>query len=133
MESRDRGVVNSRQVKAGKRTYFFDVKSTRSGDHYLTITESKKRFTEDGKFVYDKHKVFVYREDFDKFMDAFQESVDFIHQQPLPANHHQNNNHYGNNQQGYGQQDGGYQSRNTDAPSHNESHSGSDLNFEDLA
>lgn len=83
-DNRDRGAVYGKQVKAGKRTYFFDVKATRGGDHYLTITESKKRFTEDGKFVFDKHKLFIYREDFDKFVDAFREAVDFIREQPVP-------------------------------------------------
>jgi hypothetical protein len=88
---RDKGAVFTKVVKAGKRTYFFDVKSTRGGDHYLTVTESKKRFTEDGKFTFDKHKLFVYREDFDKFMDALQESMGFIAQQPAPANSYERN------------------------------------------
>jgi hypothetical protein len=58
-----RDEIYSEKVKAGKRTYFFDVKSTRSNDYYLTITESKKRFKEDG-FTYEKHKIFLYKEDF---------------------------------------------------------------------
>ncbi|MFZ9943649.1 MAG: DUF3276 family protein, partial [Bacteroidia bacterium] len=53
----------AKAVRAGKRTYFFDVKSTRSNDYYLTITESKKRFKDDG-FAYEKHKIFLYKEDF---------------------------------------------------------------------
>lgn len=68
----------SKSVRAGKRTYFFDVRSTRGGDYYLTITESKKRFTEDGKFSYEKHKVFLYKEDFDKFTENFNDAIDFI-------------------------------------------------------
>ncbi len=69
----------SKAVRAGKRTYFFDVKETRAGDNYLTITESKKRFNQQtGKFYYEKHKLFLYREDFDKFKDALQESFDYI-------------------------------------------------------
>lgn len=59
--------IYSQRIKAGKRTYFFDVKSTRSNDYYLTITESKKRFKDEG-FYYEKHKIFLYKEDFNKFL-----------------------------------------------------------------
>jgi hypothetical protein len=65
----------SKSVRAGKRTYFFDVKSTRGNDYYLTITESKKRFGQDGKFFYEKHKIFLYKEDFEKFLDGLNEAV----------------------------------------------------------
>lgn len=71
--------VFSRAVKAGKRTYFFDVKSTRDKELYITITESKKRFDNAlGKFVYDKHKIFLYQEDFEKFMHGLQDAYSFI-------------------------------------------------------
>jgi len=72
------GELFSKPVKAGKRTYFFDVKSTRGNDYYLTITESKKRLGDDGKFYYEKHKLFLYKEDFDKFSDGLQEAIAFI-------------------------------------------------------
>ncbi|NQU35689.1 MAG: DUF3276 family protein [Bacteroidetes bacterium] len=66
-------------VRAGKRTYFFDVKATRSNQQYLTITESKRRFNEDqGKFFYEKHKVFLYGEDFEKFKDGLNAAITFI-------------------------------------------------------
>jgi hypothetical protein len=65
-------------VRAGKRTYFFDVKETRQGDYYLTITESKKVFDKDGNSRFEKHKVFLYKEDFDKFQEGYQEVVDYI-------------------------------------------------------
>jgi hypothetical protein len=68
----------SKSVRASKRTYFFDVRSTRGGDYYLTITESKKRFQDDGKFFFEKHKVFLYKEDFEKFTENFTEAIDFI-------------------------------------------------------
>jgi hypothetical protein len=68
----------SKSVRAGKRTYFFDVRSTRSGDYYLTITESKKRFSDDGKFYFEKHKVFLYKEDIDKFNENLADAIDFI-------------------------------------------------------
>lgn len=68
----------SRPVRAGKRTYFFDVKATRGKDLYMTITESKRRFDEHGNPSYTKHKIFLYREDFDKFEDGFLDAVDKI-------------------------------------------------------
>lgn len=74
----EREEIFSRAIRAGKRTYFFDVKATRRNDYYLTITESKKRFNRDGKFFYEKHKIFLYKEDFDKFLEGLSESVDFI-------------------------------------------------------
>jgi hypothetical protein len=70
--------IFSKVVRAGKRTYFFDVKSTRGNDYYITITESKKRFGDDGKFSFEKHKIFLYKEDFEKFAEGFKEVVDFI-------------------------------------------------------
>ena len=70
--------IHTEIVRAGKRTYFFDVKSTRNDEYYLTITESKKRFGDNGKFHFEKHKLFLYKEDFDKFADSLQEVVNFI-------------------------------------------------------
>ena len=72
-----RGEIFSERVKAGKRTYFFDVKATRSNDYYLTITESKRRYKEDG-FSYEKHKIFLYKEDFDKFVTALRNTVNHV-------------------------------------------------------
>lgn len=74
----DKDEIFSKVVRAGKRTYFFDVKSTRGNDYYITITESKKRFGDDGKFSFEKHKIFLYKEDFEKFAEGFKEVVDFI-------------------------------------------------------
>lgn len=74
----DREEIFSKVVRAGKRTYFFDVKSTKGNDYYLTITESKKRFGDDGKFFYEKHKLFLYKEDFEKFAEGLTEAVDHI-------------------------------------------------------
>jgi hypothetical protein len=75
--------IYSQRIKAGKRTYFFDVKSTRSNDYYLTITESKKRFKDDG-FYYEKHKIFLYKEDFNKFLEALNQSVNHIKTELMP-------------------------------------------------
>ncbi|HRN42352.1 MAG: DUF3276 family protein [Flavobacteriales bacterium] len=74
-----RDEVFSKSVRAGKRTYFFDVKSTKGDDYYLTVTESKRRFNGDsGKFFYEKHKLFLYKEDFGKFTEGLQEAIDKI-------------------------------------------------------
>ncbi len=75
--------IYSQRVRAGKRTYFFDVKSTRSNDYYLTITESKRRYKEDGYF-YEKHKIFLYKEDFNKFVEALNSTVDHVKTELLP-------------------------------------------------
>lgn len=70
--------IYTKVVRAGKRTYFFDVKATRKEDFYLTITESKKRLGKEGKVFYEKHKIFLYKEDFDKFADGLNDAVSFI-------------------------------------------------------
>ncbi|MCF0166221.1 MAG: PUR family DNA/RNA-binding protein [Bacteroidales bacterium] len=72
--------VYSKPVRAGKRTYFFDVKATKGNDYYLTITESKRKVERDGRFVYEKHKIFLYKEDFEKFAGGLQEVVEYIKQ-----------------------------------------------------
>ena len=71
----DRDEIYSNAVKAGKRTYFFDVKATRNHDYYLTITESKKRFGDDGQPSFEKHKLFLYKEDFEKFEEGLEEAI----------------------------------------------------------
>lgn len=78
-----RDEIYSEKVKAGKRTYFFDVKATRSNDYYLTITESKKRFKEDG-FTYEKHKIFLYKEDFNKFLEALTGTINHVKTELMP-------------------------------------------------
>jgi len=70
--------VFSKSVRAGKRTYFFDVKSTKAQDFYLTITESKKRIGDDGTPFFEKHKIFLYREDFQKFLDGLNEAIQHV-------------------------------------------------------
>lgn len=70
-----RDEIFSKAVRAGKRTYFFDVKATRNNDYYLTITESKKRFDKEGNYHYEKHKIFLYKEDFEKFSEGLTETV----------------------------------------------------------
>jgi hypothetical protein len=89
LEKNDRGDLFSKSVRAGKRTYFFDVKSTRGNDYYLTITESKKRFGAEGKFTYEKHKIFLYKEDFDKFIEGLDEAINHIKENaPEIENHY---------------------------------------------
>ena len=80
--------IFSETVRAGKRTYFFDVKSTRAGEYYLTITESKRRFNNDsGKFFYEKHKLFLYKEDFEKFADGLNTTIEFIQENNSVTTH----------------------------------------------
>ena len=76
----NRDEIFSKAVRAGKRTYFFDVKTTRGNDYYLTITESKRRYDQDGKFYYEKHKLFLYKEDFEKFAEGLNETVNKINE-----------------------------------------------------
>ncbi|MEA4867153.1 hypothetical protein SDC9_97899 [bioreactor metagenome] len=78
--------VFSKPVRAGKRTYFFDVKATKNNDYYLTITESKRRMDKDGRFVYDKHKIFLYKEDFDKFSQGLEEIIQYIREKNPSTN-----------------------------------------------
>ena len=70
--------VFSKPVRAGKRTYFFDVKATKGNDYYLTITESKRKIERDGRFSYDKHKIFLYKEDFVKFTAGLEEVTKYV-------------------------------------------------------
>lgn len=89
--------IYSKRIRAGKRrTYFFDVRSTRGNDYYLTITESRKRFTGEG---YDRHKIFLYKEDFNKFIKGLNEAVDYVKTELMPdfdfdAFSHEDDGHY---------------------------------------
>ncbi|HTN19466.1 MAG TPA: DUF3276 family protein [Pelobium sp.] len=91
-DNKEREEVYSKKVRAGKRTYFFDVKATRSNDYYITITESKKRL-EDGVFI--KHKIFLYKEDFEKFAEGLTDTVDYIksHQEVVEKRYEFNPDH----------------------------------------
>src|ERR1700754_4552685 len=98
--------VYSKRIRAGKRrTYFFDVRATRSNDYYLTITESRKKFNEDG---YDRHKIFLYKEDFNKFLKALTEAIDYVKTDLMPDFDFDAYNH-DNDQEGGYQPEGGYQ------------------------
>ena len=77
-ENKDIDEIFSKSVRSGRRTYFFDVRSTRAGDYYLTITESKRDFNDDGTPFYKKHKLYLYKEDFTNFKDALNEVSDYI-------------------------------------------------------
>ena len=78
----------SKAIRAGKRTYFFDVKETKGEEKYLTITESKRRFSnEQGRFVFEKHKIFLYKEDFEKFVKGLEETLHFIETGEYPEDY----------------------------------------------
>lgn len=78
MDGKSRDDIFSKVVRAGRRTYFFDVKATRNDDYYLILTESKKNSQEDGSVHYEKHKIFLYKEDFEKFAEGLSEAISFI-------------------------------------------------------
>ena len=86
-EQEEREIVFSKVVKAGKRMYYLDVKRDRKDDLFLSITESKRKsVTDDGRFVLEKHKIFLYKEDFDKFQEALGEVLDYMRGQLPPGN-----------------------------------------------
>jgi hypothetical protein len=110
----DSDIIYSQVIRAGKRTYFLDVKATRKNDYYLTITESKKRFKRNGKRFFEKHKVFLYKEDFDKFTENLEDVINFIKEAKSDEmNQEENQNDHQNNES----EDSGYTS---------------DVRFEDL-
>ena len=80
--------IYSKPVRAGKRTYFFDVKATKGNDYYLTITESKRRVDNNGQYAYDKHKIFLYKEDFEKFAEGLEEVIKYIKAKTNKAGDH---------------------------------------------
>ena len=108
--------VYSKRIRAGKRrTYFFDVRTTRGNDYYLTITESRKRFNDDG---YDRHKIFLYKEDFNKFIKALGEAVDHVKTELMPDFDFDAFNHEYDEEGGEGNEgrDGGYGGGYSHAP-----------------
>lgn len=121
-DSKRREDIFSKPVKAGKRTYFFDVKATRGGDYYLTITESKRRIDDGGKFHYDKHKIFLYKEDFQKFSDGFAEAMKFIKSEK--------GEDYGARE--YDDQEESDETHRAPAPSGNGDNYSSNISFDDL-
>lgn len=112
--------IFSKAVRAGKRTYFFDVKSTRGNDLYLTVTESKRRYNDDGTFRYEKHKLFLYKEDFEKFQDGFKEALDKIKELQGTEKYEVKETNYEAKE------------KTTELTSDNESSSFTDVSFEDL-
>ncbi|WP_185873169.1 DUF3276 family protein [Blattabacterium cuenoti] len=77
-KNKEKNEICSRTLKTGSRTYFFDARETRAGDYYLTITESKKNFNENGEITYKKHKIYLYKEDFSKFKNILNDMIKFI-------------------------------------------------------
>lgn len=114
--------IFSKVLRAGRRTYFFDVRATKAGDYYLTITESKKFTNEDGSFHYKKHKIYLYKEDFAEFNDILKEMTDYIisekGEEVISERH----------QKDYKRED--YTQNNDEAPTTPESFT--DVNFEDI-
>ena len=119
-EMMDKEEIYSKVLRAGRRTYFFDVRATKAGDYYLTLTESKKFTNEDGSFYYKKHKIYLYKEDFSEFNSILGEMTDYIIQEKgeeVISERHQKD------------------FKKEDAPSDDEassSESFTDVNFEDI-
>ena len=89
MEMKEKDGLFSKAVKAGKRTYFFDVKATRNDEKYITITESKRRFDDQmNRFFYEKHKIFLYKEDFEKVAKGLNDAINFVETGELPADYY---------------------------------------------
>jgi len=89
MEMKDKDELFSKAIKAGKRTYFFDVKSTKNDEKYITITESKRRFDESqNRFFYEKHKIFLYKEDFEKVAKGLTDAIKYVETGELPADYY---------------------------------------------
>jgi hypothetical protein len=85
MDQRENGIVYSKSVRAGKRTYFFDVRVSKNGEKYLVIAESKKKLDpETGALLFEKHKLFLYHEDFENFTEAFNGTINFIQTGEIP-------------------------------------------------
>lgn len=125
--------VYSKRIRAGKRrTYFFDVRTTRGNDYYLTITESRKRFNDDG---YDRHKIFLYKEDFNKFIKALGEAVDHVKTDLMPDFDFDAFNHEYDEEGGEGNEgrDGGYVGGYTQAPAAEASTSSIEASIEPVA
>ena len=98
-ENRNNESLYSKRIKAGKRrTYFFDVRSTRGNDYFITITESKKRFDDNG---YDRHKMFLYKEDFNKFLNALTETINYVKTDLMPDFDFDAYNHDQESEEGY--------------------------------
>ena len=113
--------IFSKVLRAGRRTYFFDVRATKAGDYYLTITESKKFTKDDGSFHYKKHKIYLYKEDFSEFNSSLQEMTDYIidekGEEVISERH----------QKDYKKED-----YNSETEAHTSPESFTDVNFEDI-
>lgn len=142
-DSNHREELFSRAVRAGKRTYFFDVKTTRGNDLYLTVTESKKRYDKDGsgKFFYEKHKLFLYKEDFDKFLEGLNDSIAKIDELRASGNFKEDEVYESNYESetiaaepasDNGSSDDNYDSDTTTDNEDGESNQFTDISFEDL-
>jgi len=132
-DSKHREDLYSKAVRAGKRTYFFDVKATRGNDLYMTVTESKRRYSDDGKFFYEKHKLFLYKEDFEKFREGLEDAIETINKlrengdysDDSPMDRQDDDNHY--------HEEGGSDSSNDSKQEEDsETKKFTDVKFEDL-
>ena len=123
--------VFSREVRAGKRKYFFDVKTTRGNDLFMTITESKRSgFSDSGQASYEKHKIFLYKEDFDKFIEGLEDTINHIRQ--LQDTGDFRSSEYAESESEQSEVSAEYSEPSADVPSEEPSSSASDISFDDL-
>ncbi|MBV7440796.1 PUR family DNA/RNA-binding protein [Weeksellaceae bacterium TAE3-ERU29] len=115
----EREEIFSKALRAGRRTYFFDVRETKAGDYYLTVTESKKSSNEDGSFYFKKHKIYLYKEDFEGFQENLKECTDFIIEnkgEEVISERHQSD----------------FNDNSEDTSSHDDADKFTDISFEDI-
>jgi hypothetical protein len=123
--------VFSREVRAGKRKYFFDVKTTRGNDLFMTITESKRSgFSDSGQASYEKHKIFLYKEDFDKFIEGLEDTINHIRQ--LQDTGDFRSDEYVESESEQSQVSAEFSEPTSDVPSEEPTSSSSDISFDDL-
>ena len=129
MENRfNRDGVFSKKVRAGRRrTYFFDVRTTRSNDYYITITESKKRYDNDG---YERHKLHLYKEDFHKFIEGLQETIDHVKTELLPEYDFDEYSHNYDSDYNQGESSNNYESDSEEVESDEDEDSDEDLKWD---
>ncbi|RNC80211.1 MAG: DUF3276 family protein [Winogradskyella sp.] len=125
-DTMDKEEIFSKVLRAGRRTYFFDVRATKAGDYYLTITESKKFTNDDGSFHYKKHKIYLYKEDFSEFKEILAEMTDYIidekGEEVISERH----------QKDFKREDNDFEAQEAKTPEDTSTDSFTDINFEDI-
>ena len=135
-DNKNRDDIFSKSVRAGRRTYFFDVRSTRADDYYMTITESKRHTKEDGSVFYQKHKIYLYKEDFESFLESFKEVKDFIIKEKgteiITLDNDQSDSKSDDSKSDDSKSDDSEEKADSDTETENSDNENKDLKFEDI-